>query len=374
MKKFLAMLLALAMVFALCACGAETAAPAQSPAAEEPASTATEAPAESAETDEFTWRDYDLSGEITIYTTQSENQISIIEDAFAEAYPDVTLNFVNDNTGTLITRLDAEQGNVVADAFFGALGQMDGTKYHQYFDTYDNIYVDECFMKDPYGIYNYFTIAVNVIMTNPDVLAELGVEVNSWADLFQPELKGMVGNMNPNTSSSSYRNLVAWLYGAGNGDPMGDDAWAFAADMMSAMDGQYGTNLPTAVANGEWAAAVFYEDSALANQHDGMNIVTVYPDDYNLACFIGCAVVKGAPNLDGAHAVVDYICSAEYQTKLMEETQAFRPANSTVTYEIEGMPAYDDLPLVDWEPAYVIEHNQDIYDKWNAIWEEKGFN
>ena len=58
----------------------------------------------------------------------------------------------------------------------------------------------------------------------------------------------------------------------------------------------------------------------------------------------------------------------------MEETQAFRPANSTVTYEIEGMPAYDDLPLVDWEPAYVIEHNQDIYDKWNAIWEEKGFN
>ena len=125
MKKFLAMLLALAMVFALCACGAETAAPAQSPAAEEPASTATEAPAESAETDEFTWRDYDLSGEITIYTTQSENQISIIEDAFAEAYPDVTLNFVNDNTGTRITRLDAEQGNVVADAFFGALGQMD---------------------------------------------------------------------------------------------------------------------------------------------------------------------------------------------------------------------------------------------------------
>ena len=67
MKKFLAMILALAMVFALCACGAETAAPAQSPAAEESASTATEAPAESAETDEFTWRDYDLSGEITIY-------------------------------------------------------------------------------------------------------------------------------------------------------------------------------------------------------------------------------------------------------------------------------------------------------------------
>ena len=351
MKKLLTMLLALALVFSLCAFGSATA----------------------FADDEFTWRDYDLSGEITIYTTQTENQTSIIEDAFAEAYPDVTLNFVNDNTGTLITRLDAEQGNVQADVFFGALGEMDGTRYHQYFQEYDNIYLDECFKVDEYHIYNYFTIAVDVIMTNPDVLADLGVEITSWEDLFQPELKGWVGNMNPNTSSSSFRNLIQWLYGPGNNEPMSEEAWAFVGNMMDAMDGQYGTNLPTAVASGEWAAAVFYEDSALANQHDGMNIVTVFPSDYNLACFIGSAVVKDCPNLDGAHAVVDYICSAEYQTKLMEDTQAFRPANSTVTYEIEGMPAYDDLPLVDWKPAWVIENTQLIYDTWNEMWESKGF-
>lgn len=332
-------------------------------------STASASTAASTDSGEFTWRDYDLSGDITIYTTQPEQQTSIIEEAFAEAYPDVTLNFVNDNTGTLITRLDAESSNPQADVFFGALGEMDGTKYHEYFQAYDNIYLDECYKVDDYHIYNYFTIAVNVLMYNPDLMDELGVEVSSISDLTQEELVGLVGNMNPNTSSSSFRNLVCWLYGAGNGDPMSDEAWDFVEGIITAMDGQYGSNLPTATADGEWAVSVYYEDDALANQHDGMNIVAVYPEDYNLACFIGSAVVKDAPNLDGAHAVVDYICSAEYQTKLMEETQAFRPANSTVTYEIEGMPSYDDLPLVDWDPTWVQEHAQEIYDKWNEIWE-----
>ena len=343
MKKIISVVLALVMMSALCVCSASAEAP-------------------------KSWRDYDLSGEITIYTTQTEQQTSLIEDAFAEAYPDVTLNFVNDNTGTLITRLDAESANVQADAFFGALGELDGDKYHQYFEKYDNIYLDECFKKDPAGIYNYFTIAVNCLMVNTEITDELGIEINSITDLFQPELVGKIGNMNPNTSSSSFRNLVTFLSYGGNGDLMSDAAWEYVEKLIVGMDGQYGTNLPTAVDGGEWAVAVFYEDSSLANEHDGMNFHTVYPTDCNIGVFIGSAVVKNCPNPDGAHAVVDYICSAEYQTKLMEETEAFRPANSTVTYEIEGMPAYDDLPLVAWEAQDVIDNTQAIYDKWTEIW------
>ena len=45
MKKYLALLLALCMVFALCACGAKEEAPAQAPA-EAPAQTPAETPAE----------------------------------------------------------------------------------------------------------------------------------------------------------------------------------------------------------------------------------------------------------------------------------------------------------------------------------------
>ena len=47
MKKILALVLALCMVFALCACGAKTEAPAEAPAAEAPAAEApaAEAPA-----------------------------------------------------------------------------------------------------------------------------------------------------------------------------------------------------------------------------------------------------------------------------------------------------------------------------------------
>ena len=49
MKKILALVLALCMVFALCACGAKTEAPAQAPAAEAPAAEAPAAEAPKAE-------------------------------------------------------------------------------------------------------------------------------------------------------------------------------------------------------------------------------------------------------------------------------------------------------------------------------------
>ena len=316
------------------------------------------------------WRDYDLSGDITIYTTQTQHQTDIILDAFAEAYPDVTLNFVNDNTGTLITRLGAEAANVQADVFFGALGELDGTAYHEHFQPYDNIYLDECFKADPYGIYNYFTIAVNALMVNEEALEEAapGIKVESYTDLLQPELKGLIGNMNPNTSSSSFRNLVTMLSFGGEGDLMSEGAWDFVAALEENMNGIYGSGLPQATSDGEYAVSIFYEDSALANEHDGMNFKTVYPTDANIGVFIGCAMVNNCPNKDGASAVIDYICSAEYQTKLMEETQAFRPANSAVTYEIEGMPAYDALPLVEWTVDDVLANTQGIYDNWNEIW------
>lgn len=343
MKKILSIVLALMLIFC-CAAVAE----------EKPAS----------------WRDYDLSGEITIYTTQTLHQTDLITEAFAEAYPDVTLNFVNDNTGTLITRLGAEAANVQADVFFGALGELDGTAYHEHFQPYDNIYLDECFKVDPYGIYNYFTIAVNVLMVNGEALEEVapGITVESYTDLLQPELKGYAFFGNPNTSSSAFRNLVTMLSYAGNGDLMSDAAWDFATKLMENMNGVYGGSFPQNTSDGEYPASIYYEDSALANEHDGMNFKTVYPTDANIGVFIGCAMVNNCPNQEGAKAVIDYICSAEYQTALMETSQAFRPANSTVTYKIEGMPDYDALPLVEWTVEGVLENTQAIYDKWNEIW------
>lgn len=280
---------------------------------------------------------------------------------------DVSLEFVNDNTGTLITRLSAEAKNPQADVFFGALGELDGTAYHEHFQQYSNIYAHEAYKQDQYGYYNYFTIAVNALMINPDLKAELGIEINSLKDLLQPELKGKIANMNPNTSSSSFRSLVTMLYTFG-ADLKAEGGWSYVDGLIENMDGIYAANLPSAINNGEYVVAVFYEDSALSNRNDGMNIEVIYPSDGNIGIFIGCAMVKNCPNEDGARAVIDYICSAEYQTRLMEDSGAFRPANANVTYQIEGMPGYDSLPLVDVDIEAVIDSTQEIYDHWNELW------
>ena len=100
MKKYLALLLALAMVFALCACGGSTA-PAETPAPES-AAPAEEAPAEPDEPAEKAPEDY--TGNLVVYSPHDADPLNAGVEMFRQAYPNINVEVIAAGTGELCQR------------------------------------------------------------------------------------------------------------------------------------------------------------------------------------------------------------------------------------------------------------------------------
>ena len=147
MKKLLALILALTMVFALCACGQQSA-PAEAPAAEAPAAADAEADAPVEEAP--------LSGTVVIYSTQTDVDHEVFLSIFNELYPDVDVEFISGSLGELTARVDAEKENPQADIIFGGLSQTDGDQYIDLLQEYTPKYAADCAVESN-GYYTYFT-------------------------------------------------------------------------------------------------------------------------------------------------------------------------------------------------------------------------
>ncbi len=118
MKKVLALLLALTMVFALAACGGRSAAPdaTAAPAAENPAET--EAPAEEAVVEEPQQAEPVEEVELTIFAAASMTEtLNQIKELYEKANPNVTLVYNFDSSGTLKTQI---QEGADCDVFISA--------------------------------------------------------------------------------------------------------------------------------------------------------------------------------------------------------------------------------------------------------------
>ncbi len=317
------------------------------------------------------WKAHDISGTIVIYSTQPQTQLDVIQEAFAEAYPDVTLEFISDSLGALHTRLESESGNPQADVVFGGLGQYDGTKHQKYYQKYTNAYIDESPLVDPDGYYNYWTYtAFNCFVVNTELLAETGVTINSYADLLQPELKGKIIAADPTVSSSAWRQLVSMLTLYGGLED--DAAWDYVAKLIDNMDGITTTSSSACYKNvyeGEYVVGVTYEDAVLSLINDGAtNIEIVYPSEGNAASGTACAMVKDCPNREGAAAMIDYLCSADFQDALAEATHATRQLNRNCTYENPEMIANDQLGIVEIDFPELLAKTESIKERYINLW------
>ena len=113
-KKYLALLLALVMVFALAACGstAETPAATEAPAAEP--ETPAEEPAAEADPMEDLIAAAKAEGELTVYGSCEEEYLAAACQHFQELYG-IKVNYQRLSTGEVQAKIEEENGNPSAD-------------------------------------------------------------------------------------------------------------------------------------------------------------------------------------------------------------------------------------------------------------------
>ena len=310
-KKMLALLLSVILIaMALSACGAsnggtQTPAPAANP-------TAQTGPIDMPETPE-------LSGTLVVYSGMPLTFVQPIFDMF-EAETGVRIEFVAAGTGELVARIGAEAQNPLGDVMWG--GTLATIKPRMY------LFEDHLSVNDPYmrehlrnveGPLTRFSDQPSVLLVNTELLAEIGVEINGYADLLQPELRGRIAMTNPSTSSSTFEHLINILYAMGEGDPHA--GWDFVEAFLENLDGiMVGSSSAVfrGVGEGEYVVGLTYEQAAAEWELAGAPVKIVYMEEGTLFNPNGAYIIRNAPNMENARAFVDFVTSFEIQNYIAQ--------------------------------------------------------
>lgn len=357
MKKYLALLLALAMVFALCACGGSTA-PAETPAPES-AAPAEEAPAEPDEPAEKAPEDY--TGNLVVYSPHDADPLNAGVEMFRQTYPNINVEVIAAGTGELCQRVVAESANPQGDVLWGG-GADTLAAYTDYFAPYvcanDDV-IDEAY-KDANDLWIGESPLPMVFIYNKTLIDEADVPT-TWEGLCDESLKGKIAYASPAKSGSAYTQLCTMLFS----QPTLDEGWALVEKFIANLDGKIqdsSGNCHKLVASGEYVLGVTIEKSAVL-YNDNPDIGYVYPEK-NSAVPDGVALIKNCPNEENAKLFIDFVTSLECQTA-QNGDWARRPVRSDLTPV--GLCELSELDLGDYDFAFAATEKESIVEKWNDL-------
>jgi len=310
-------------------------------------------------------------GEVQLYSSMTEADLDALITCFNEVYPDIEVIVTNGSAGELTTRITGEAGNPQGDLVWGGMADSDGQAYADIFEAWISEYDAQNMpgYTTPNGLYSMDHLSTVTFVINEELEAELGLKIESYEDLLDPKLKGMIATADPNSSSSAWNNLSNIFAVYGNDT---EEAWAYIEKLMPnlvILGSSSGVFKNTQA--GEYVVGLTYEDGAVGLIRDGAtNIRLQYPTNGTSASAFGCALVKGGPNPENAKKMIDFICSAEGQTALAAYQQGtLRYTNAGyVVPENAWLKPSTEIVWANRDVPYLTAHKGEILDKWNALW------
>lgn len=354
MKKFFALLLALVMVFALCACG-ETTAPAASeaPAGDEAAEAPAEGSAEKAPED--------YTGSLVVYSPHDADPLNAGVEMFRQAYPNIEVEIIAAGTGELCQRIVAEAENPQGDVLWGG-GADTLAAYTDYFAPY--VCANDDVIGEAYKATDDLWIGESplpmVFIYNKTLIDEADVPT-TWEGLCDEALKGKIAYASPAKSGSAYTQLCTMLFS----QPTLDEGWALVEKFIANLDGKIqdsSGNCHKLVASGEYAMGVTIEKSAVLYA-DNPDIGFLYPEK-NSAVPDGVALIKNCPNEENAKLFIDFVTSLDCQTA-QNADWARRPVRSDLSPV--GLCELSELDLGDYDFATAATQKEAFVEKWNDL-------
>ena len=312
-KKYLALLLALVMVFALAACGstAETPAATEAPAAEP--ETPAEEPAAEADPMEDLIAAAKAEGELTVYGSCEEEYLAAACQHFQELYG-IKVNYQRLSTGEVQAKIEEENGNPSADAWFG------GTT-----DPYNVLAKED--LLEPYAAQNashlisdmykdaegkWYGIYKGILgfMVNTEELERLGLEApKGWNDLLKPEYKGLIWMSNPNTAGTAKLVINTMVQMKGHDEAM---KYFVELDKNIAQYTKSGSGPSKKVGIGECTIGIGFLHDGITQILDGYDNISLVIPKSGTSFEIGAtAIFKGAKHQNAAKLWIEFALSPE---------------------------------------------------------------
>lgn len=336
MKKFLALALALCMIFALCA-----------------TSFADEKAAE------------DYTGTLTIYSPHDSDPLLAGIAAFEAAYPNVTVEYVADGTSNLVAKIAAESAAPVADVLWGG-GADTLAAYKQYFQAYCPSCIDllDSSLYDP----EYYWIGESPLpmtfIANTNLIPEDKIP-QTWAELadFDTDTYGKIAIADPTSSGSAFTQLCTMVFLFGEEADEYAAGWEFIGKVLPKLEVKSSSSLAHKdIFAGENALGITLEKAAIKYEEDFMK--TIYPTDGTSAVPDGVAIVKDCPNLELAELFEEFVLGFDCQTA-QNGDWGRRPIRSDVVPV--GLCPLSEVTLMNYNFDYAANNASAIKEQWQDM-------
>lgn len=305
------------------------------------------------------------AGKLVIYSPNTEDMLNTIIPLF-EKETGISVEVISAGSGELWKRIESEKENPYADITWGGMR----TVYANNLDLLEEyVSVNNDAVPKEYqnvaGKITLYCLDGNNLLINTDLIGD--IEVNGYADLLVPELKGKIIMGDPASSGSAFQHLTNMLLVMG-GDYTADAGWDFVKEMLIQIGGKVASSssaVHKGVADGEYVAALTYEDPSASYVRDGAPVKMVYMDEGVLYLASATGIIKGCKNLDNAKKFIDFIISKEAQDIYGTQLTA-RPIRADAELGDYWTPI-DQIKLVYEDYDYVQEHREEIINRYKEI-------
>jgi len=302
---------------------------------------------------------------ITVYSSVDEENAKKILDAFSKS-TGIPYKMVFLSSGPAIARIEAEKDNPQADVWMGAPSENHVTvKSRGLTQAYvsPNASILKKQFKDAEGFWTCFYMNPMGVGVRTDFLARTKAELpKTWQDLLKPEFKGQIQYPSPQTSGTGYNMVIGFVKMWGE-----DAAFAYLKKLHANMQlyTQSGTAPSQALAIGQAAVGIQFTPAILKAMDDGYPIALVFPSEGVTYEAPAVSILKGAKNLAGAKALVDWLISLEGQNVIASSKTYFYPIHPNAKLAA-GMPAFADINTVEVDTAWAAGEKTRIVNKWIA--------
>ncbi|MCL2718837.1 MAG: extracellular solute-binding protein [Lachnospiraceae bacterium] len=243
---------------------------------------------------------------IVIYTSAEENRYKAMQEALDSEFPDYIIRIEYYSTGELIAKLLAEGTDTECDI----IGEMEYTNLKMATDLLadlsgynKSIYIDDMIPDEPRYLPWYRN--GGCIAINRTIISERGLPVpESYADLLNPEYKGLISMPNPLTSGTGYMFLKSLVNTWGEQEAF-DYFNKLSANILSFTTS--GSGSVNALRAGEAAIGFAMTAQAVKAINDGFPLRIHFFEEGSPFSLYGIGMIKGKENRSEVREVFDYI-------------------------------------------------------------------
>ena len=287
----------------------------------------------------------ELSGAITLYTSQPEEDIQAMIDGFNEKWPDIQVDVFRSGTEEVVSKVLAEQqaGSVLADVLLVADDvTFETLKEQDLLMAYES--PELAGIPDTYIDKDHMYTGTKVITTGIAYNTDL---VSTGPTRFQALTK------------ADYKDSMIRTEGLG---------WEYyqALKDNGITVGQGNGTVQNAIVAGEQGCGLLADYMAIRSKNDGAPVEFVYPSEGSPAVTEPIGIVSGTANEALAKAFVDFVLSDEGQALTSEI--GYTPVKSGVAVP-EGMRSIDDITPLTWDTEELYQNREADKEQFSAMFQ-----